>query len=118
MLFQLFAFGSGEIIGEIASGETTVKVAELLIPAPGTLTTTDTAPSATPLGTVATMLVLLQVAVAGIPPKVTVLEPCVVPKPVPAIVTEVPIGPDAGVRLVIAGAVTVATGFTSTRLRL
>jgi hypothetical protein len=64
------------------------------------------------------MLVLLQVAVAGIPPNVTVLEPCVAPKFVPATVTDVPIGPDAGVRLVIAGAVTVATGFTSTRLRL
>jgi hypothetical protein len=117
-LFQLLAFAAGDIIVETASGETTVKVAELLVPAPGTVTTTGTTPSDTPFGTVAIMLVLLQVAVAEIPPKVTVLEPCVVPKPVPAIVTEVPIGPDAGVRLVIAGAVTVATGFTSTRLRL
>lgn len=117
VLFQLFAFGAGEITGETASGETTVKVAELLVPAPGTETTTGIAPRATPLGTGTTMLVLLQlVGVAEIPPKVTVLVPCVVPNPVPAIVTEVPIGPDAGVRLVIVGAT--AAGLTSTRLRL
>ena len=117
MLFQPLAFGAGDIIGETASGETTVKVAELLVPAPGTETTTGIAPSATPLGTGATMLVLLQlVGVAEIPPKVTVLVPCVVPNPVPAIVTEVPIGPDAGVRLAMVGAT--AGGFTSTRLRL
>lgn len=117
MLFQLLALGAGDKIGETASGETTVKVAELLVPAPGTLTTTGTAPNATPLGTVATMLVLLQaVAVAEMPPKVTVLVPCVAPNPVPAIVTDVPIGPDAGVRLVMDGAT--AGGFTSTRLRL
>jgi len=98
VLFQLFAFGAGEITGETVSGETTVKVAELLVPAPGTETTTGIAPRATPLGTGTTMLVLLQlVGVAEIPPKVTVLVPCVVPNPVPAIVTDVPIGPDAGV---------------------
>src|SRR5436309_3305101 len=79
--------------------------------------TTGIAPRATPLGTGATMLVLLQlVGVAGITPKVIVLVPCVVPKPIPAIVTDVPIGPDAGVRLVIAGAT--AAGLTSTRVRL
>ena len=117
MLFQPLAFGAGDIIGETASGETTVKVAEFLVPAPGTETTTGIAPSATPPGTGATMLVLLQlVGVVEIPPKVTVLVPCVVPNPVPAIVTGVPIGPDAGVRLVMAGAT--ADCFTSTRLRL
>jgi len=117
VLFQLLAFGSGDTNAEIASGDTTVKVAELLVPAPGTETTTGIAPNATPLGTVATMLVLLQVvAVAEMPPKVTVLVPCVAPKPVPAIVTDVPIGPDEGVRLVMVGAT--AGGFTSTRLRL
>lgn len=117
MLFQPLAFGAGDMIGETASGETTVKVVELLVPAPGTETTTGTAPSATPLGTGATILVLLQlVGVADIPPKVTVLVPCVVPNPVPAIVTDVPIGPDAGVRLVTVGAT--AGDFTSTRLRL
>jgi hypothetical protein len=117
VLFQLFVFGAGEITGETVSGETTVKVAELLVPAPGTETTTDIAPSATPLGTGTTMLVLLQlVGVAEIPPKVTVLVPCVVPNPVPAIVTDVPIGPDTGVRLVMVGAT--AAGLTSTRLKL
>ena len=117
VLFQLFAFGTGDNIGETVSGDTTVKVAELLVPAPGTETNTGIAPSATPLGTGTTMLVLLQlVGVAEIPPKVTVLVPCVVPNPVPAMVTEVPIGPDAGVRLVIVGAT--AGGFISTRLKL
>lgn len=117
VLFQLFAFGAGDITGETANGETTVKVAELLVPAPGTETTTGIAPSATLLGTGATILVLLQlVGVAEIPPKVTVLVPCVAPNPVPAIVTDVPTGPDAGVRLVMVGAT--AADFTSTRLRL
>jgi hypothetical protein len=117
VLFQLLAFGAGEMIGETASGDTTVKVAELLVPAPGTETTTGIAPSATPVGTGTTMLVLLQlVGVAEMPPKVTVLVPCVAPKFVPAIVTDVPIGPDAGVKLVIAGAT--ATGLTSTKLKL
>lgn len=106
------------MMGRTARGATTVNVAELLVPAPGTVTTTGTAPRATPLGTVATILVLLHVAVAGMPPKVTVLVPWVAPKPVPAIVTEVPIGPDDGVRLVTAGATTVTTGRTSTRLKL
>ena len=117
MLFQPLAFGSGDISAESASGDTTVNVEELLVPAPGTETTTGIAPSATPLGTGTTMLVLLQlVGVAEIPPKVTVLVPCVFPKPVPATVTDVPIGPDAGVRLVIAGAT--AACLISTRLRL
>jgi hypothetical protein len=117
VLFQPLAFGSGDISVEIASGDTTVNVKELLVPAPGTETTTGIAPSATPLGTGTAMLVLFQlVGVAEIPPKVTVLVPCAVPKPVPAIVTDVPIGPDAGVKLVIAGAT--AADLTSTRLRL
>jgi hypothetical protein len=117
VLFQLLVFGAGEMMGETASGETTVKVAELLVPAPGTETTTGIAPSATPVGTGTTMLVLLQlVGVAEMPPKVTVLVPCVAPKFVPAIVTDVPIGPDAGVKLVMVGAT--ATGLTSTKLKL
>lgn len=117
VLFQLLAFGAGDITGETANGETTVKVAELLVPAPGTETTTEIAPNATPLGTGTTILILLQlVGVAEIPPKVTVLVPCAAPKFVPAIATVVPIGPDAGVKLVIVGAI--AAGFTSTKLRL
>jgi hypothetical protein len=51
------------------------------------------------------MLVALQlVGDAAVPLKVTVLVPCVAPKFVPVIVTLAPINPDAGFRLVMAGA--------------
>jgi hypothetical protein len=56
------------------------------------------------------MLVALQldgVGVANVPLKVIVLEPGVVPKFAPVIVTEVPTGPEAGLRLVMLGAVAV-----------
>jgi hypothetical protein len=50
------------------------------------------------------MLVALQlVGVATVPLNVTVLVPCVVPKLVPAIVTDVPRAPEFGVRLVMLG---------------
>lgn len=50
------------------------------------------------------MLVLLQLdEPAGVPLKVMVLLPCVAPKLVPVIVKELPIGPEAGLRLVIVG---------------
>jgi hypothetical protein len=50
------------------------------------------------------MLVPLQlVAVAFVPLKLTVLVPCVPPKLLPAIVTEVPTAPEVGFRLVIFG---------------
>lgn len=50
------------------------------------------------------MLVLLQeVGVAETPLNVTVLVPCVAPKFAPVIVTDVPAGPDAGVRVLIVG---------------
>jgi hypothetical protein len=66
-------------------------------------TVTTTGPLVAPLGTGATILVALQlVGVAAVPLKVSV--PGVVPKFVPAIVTAVPIGPEAGVRLVMLGA--------------
>jgi uncharacterized protein YjeT (DUF2065 family) len=52
------------------------------------------------------MLVAFQlVGVATVPLKVMVLEPCVAPKFAPAMVTGVPTGPEAGLRLVILGAV-------------
>ena len=55
------------------------------------------------------MLVALQlVGVATVPLNVTVLVPCVAPKFVPAIVTEVPTAPEFGLRLVIFGFVAVA----------
>src|SRR5258708_3561405 len=116
VLFQPFAFGNGETMAEMASGFTTANVAELLAPAPGTVTTTATAPSGTPAGTVTTMLPALHEVIAALmPPKVTVLVPWVAPKFEPAMVTEKPIGPDAGVRLVIDGATTVTSGLISTK---
>ena len=81
---------------------TTVKLFPLLA-VPDTVTTTF--PVVAPLGTLATMLVALQlVAVAVVPLNFTVLLPCVEPKLVPVIVTEAPMAPDVGERLVILGA--------------
>ena len=71
------------------------------------LTVTTTLPLEAPAGTVTVMLVSLQpnnFGVAAIPLNVTLLVPCAGPKFVPAIVTEAPAAPDAGVRLVIVGA--------------
>jgi hypothetical protein len=81
----------------------TVKFTPLLLTPP---TVTTTFPLVAPLGTVATMLVPLQlVAVAFVPLKLTVLVPCVPPKLLPAIVTDVPTTPAPGLTLVILGAV-------------
>src|SRR6266566_2769801 len=83
-------------------GATTVKLTPLLA-TPATVTTTF--PVVAPAGTGATMLVLLQlVGVAGVPLNVTVLVPCVPPKFVPPIVTDVPAPPDVGDKLVTLGA--------------
>jgi hypothetical protein len=58
-----------------------------------------------PLGTVAEILVALQlVGVAVLPLKVTVLVPCEEPKFVPAMVTDMPTTPEVGLRLVMLGA--------------
>jgi hypothetical protein len=81
---------------------TTVKALPLLA-APETVTTTF--PVVAPAGTVATMLVALQlVVVATVPLNLTVLVPLVDPKAVPAIVTDAPTAPVAGERLEIVGA--------------
>ena len=57
------------------------------------------------LGTIATMLVSLQLVTVGkTPPIKTELDPCVAPKFVPVIVREVPRGPDEGIKLVTEGA--------------
>ena|SRR5229473_999054 len=81
----------------------TVKVVGLLATP---FTVTRTGPVVAPAGTFATMLVAFQlVRGAVVPLKVTV--PWDVPKFVPAIVTEVPTGPDAGLRLVTVGEVDV-----------
>lgn len=65
---------------------------------------TTTFPVVAPFGTGTPMLVALQfVGVAGVPLNVTVLLPCVAPKFVPVMVTEVPTGPLAGLKLLTAG---------------
>jgi len=79
----------------------TVKLTPLLA-TPFTVTTTF--PVVAPPGTGTTMLVPLQlVGVPAVPLKVTVLVPCVLPKFVPVIVTDVPTAPDVGDRLLMTG---------------
>src|SRR5580698_774520 len=81
---------------------TTVNTTPLLACKP---TVTTTFPVVAPAGTLATMLLILQlVGAANVPLKVMVLVPCVAPKFVPAIVTKLPTAPEVGVRLVIVGA--------------
>jgi hypothetical protein len=83
----------------IAGVETTVN-AMLLLATPPAFTTT--LPLVAPAGTGTTMLVALQlVGVAATPLNVTV--PCVAPKFVPVMVTEVPTAAELGLRLLIAG---------------
>src|SRR5882762_1546015 len=80
----------------------TVKATPLLA---SPLTVTTTLPVVAPSGTGATMLVADQlVGVAVVPLNLTVLAPCVAPKFVPVIVTEVATGPLVGERLVSVGA--------------
>src|SRR5256712_10882176 len=94
----------------LGAGTVTVKLTALLATPP---TVTTTFPVVAPAGTGATMLVALQlVAVAAIPLNVTVLVPCVAPKFAPAIVTDVPINPDVGFKLVMLGAGTVTVKLT------
>ncbi len=83
-------------------GPETVKLTALLARPPKV---TTTFPVVAPVGTGTAMLVALhEVGVAAVPLNVTVLVPCVAPKFVPAMVTEAPIGPDVGFRLVMLGA--------------
>lgn len=82
-------------------GTITVKLEPLLATPP---TVTTTFPVVAPAGTGTAMLVPLHaVGVPAVPLNVTVLVPCVVPKFVPATVTEVPTAPDVGVMLVMLG---------------
>src|SRR6266852_385684 len=69
------------------------------------LSVTTTLPVVAPFGTGMTILVAPQlVAVpAGVPLKLTVLEPCGDPKFAPEMVTEVPTGPKFVLRLVMLG---------------
>ena len=90
----------------LMTGFVTVNVAELL-PVPFTVTMTPTLPFAVPDGTLAVMEVpvLLQfVTEATMPPNLTVLEPWLEPKPVPVIITDVPVAPEVGFRLDMTGA--------------
>ncbi len=83
-------------------GGRTVRLTPLLAMPP---TVTTTLPVVV-VGTGAVMLVAVQfVGVTGMPLNVTVLVPCVVPKFVPAMVTEVPTCPDVGFRLVMLGGI-------------
>src|SRR5258706_7438990 len=90
----------------MVGGRVTVNVTPLLARPP---TVTTTLPVVAPVGTGTAMLVADQlVGVAAAPLNVTVLVLCVAPKPVPAIVTAVAIGPLTGDRLVsVGGTVTV-----------
>src|SRR5450759_4987188 len=82
-------------------GTVTVKVDPLLTAPP---TVTITLPVVAPAGTGTPMPVALQpVGVAAVPLKVTVLAPWLAPKFAPAIVTDPPTTPAAGVRLVMLG---------------
>lgn len=86
----------------LGGGGGTVKVTPLLVRPP---TVTTTLPVVASFGTGTTMLVALQlVGVAAVPLNVTVL-PCMEAKFVPVIVTEVPTGPEVGLRLVMLGAI-------------
>jgi hypothetical protein len=79
----------------------TVKVIPLLVTPP---TFTVTLPVVAPDGTATVIELELQlVPVAAVPLKLTALVPCVEPKFVPAIVTDVPTAPDVGVTLVMLG---------------
>src|SRR5690242_9286164 len=86
----------------LAGGPVTVNATPLLATP---LTVTTTLPDVAPVGTGITMLVAFQlVAVpADVPLNLTVLVPCVAPKFVPVIVTDVPTCPDVGFRLVMLG---------------
>jgi len=98
VLFQPLALGAGEAVATICGSVVTVKFTGLLEIVP---TLTITGPVVAPLGTGTVMPVeVYEVGEAGVPLKVTVP---LLPKFLPAIVTDVPTGPVAGVRLVILG---------------
>ncbi len=94
----------------LGAGTVTVNVTPLLATPP---TVTTTLPVAAPFGTGTTMLVALQlVGVPAVPSNFTVLVPCVAPKFVPVIVTDVPTGPDVTLKFVMLGAGVVTVNVT------
>ena len=93
---------TGAADGEIPVMVTPVVNTTPLLACPPTVTTTG--PVVAPVGTGTTMLEPLQdVGVDGTPLNVTVLVPWVAPKFAPVIVTDVPTGPEVGVRVLIVG---------------
>lgn len=85
----------------LGGGTVTVKVTPLLAVPP---TVTTTLPVVAPAGTGAVMLDALHAAgEAAAPLNETVLAPCVAPKFVPVIVTEVPTIPEVGFKLEMDG---------------
>jgi len=99
---------AARLVGAVGIGVVTVKAKPLLKTPP---TLTRTLPVVALLGTVATMLVALQlVAAVGVPLNEIVLVPCVVPKFVPLIVTEIPTGPEDGFKPVMFGVGTTVNG--------
>jgi hypothetical protein len=92
----------------LGGGTVTAKLTPMLATPP---TVTTTLPVVAPVGTVTTRLVALQVVtVATVPLNVTVLVLCVAPKFAPVIVTDDPIAPEVGLKLVIPGVGSVSPG--------
>src|SRR5438876_424584 len=90
-----------EVGDKLLMAGVTVKLAPVLALPP---TVTTTGPVAAAFGTGTTILVLLQlVGVAVVPLNLTVLVPCVAPKFNPLMVTELPIAPEVGDKLLIVG---------------
>jgi len=91
---------------ELMLGDVTVKGTALLVTPP---TMTVTFPVMAPAGTGTTIVVWLQLVgvVAPVPGNATALDPCVEPKLVPVMVTEVPAEPEFGFKAVIVTGVTV-----------
>ena len=86
----------------LGPADVTVKGRPLLATAD---TVTTTLPVTAAAGTLTVMLVAAQVEAvpAKATPKVTVLAPWLVPKPVPVMVIGIPVAPEAGFRLVMFG---------------
>jgi hypothetical protein len=107
----LIAPDVGDKLVILGAGTTVNERPSLAIPP----TVTITFPVVAPVGTVATMLVALQlVTVAVVPLNFTVLVPWVPPRFVPVIVTDAPTAPEVGDRLAIVGAVPVPPAFNAT----
>jgi hypothetical protein len=84
-------------------GGKTIVNGDPLLACPNTVTTT--LPVVAPTGTITLMLVAVQAlaGAAAVPLKVTVLDPCAVPKLVPVMVIDAPTGPAFWLKLVMAG---------------